>query len=79
MFGYIASWSDDLSFADVVVFQKDDFEQVSDILVCIDNLADLVDEVNDGLGLNFSLAHADRYGIISTYHPVPRSSLSAKD
>lgn len=64
MLGDVAGRRDDLSLADVVVFQEDDLEQVAHIRVVVHNVADLVDEVDDSLGHPVSwrsLATEDRY------------------
>lgn len=45
----VAGRDDDLGFADIVVFQEDDLEQVSNIFVRVDDPADLVDQMDDGL------------------------------
>jgi len=40
---------DDFGFADVVVLDEDDFEEVADVFVVVDDLADVVDQMDDGL------------------------------
>lgn len=46
----IAGRADDLCLADIVVGQVNDLEGVANILVIVDNLANLVDKVDDCLG-----------------------------
>jgi len=41
--------SDDFTFGNIVVFDIDNLEQVTDIRIVVDNFADLVDEVDDSL------------------------------
>jgi hypothetical protein len=45
----VAGGADDLSLADIVVFQENDLQQVTNVLVAVDHFPDLVDEVNDRL------------------------------
>ncbi|RMZ70021.1 hypothetical protein GMOD_00000054 [Pyrenophora seminiperda CCB06] len=50
VFANVAGRANDLCFADVVVGQIDDLEDVAHVFVVVDHLADLVDEMNDRLG-----------------------------
>ena len=50
MLADVRGWADDLGLADVVVLQVDDLEQVTYVFVIIDDLADAVYKVDDGLG-----------------------------
>ena len=49
MLADIRSRNDDFGFADVVVFHKNNLEKITDILVVVDDFANLVDQVDDGL------------------------------
>lgn len=46
----ITGWTNDLSLADVVVFQEDNLQKVANVLIGVDHSADLVDEMDDSLG-----------------------------
>lgn len=50
----VTGWSDDLGLADIVILKEDDFEGVANVLVSVDNLADLVNQVNDLLMVSYS-------------------------
>ena len=50
VFADIGSGNDHLGLADVVVLEEDNLEQVTNILVVVDNGADSVDQVNNLLG-----------------------------
>lgn len=50
VFGDVAGRGDDFSLADVVVLQKDDLQQVSNVRVVVHDISNLVDEMDDGLG-----------------------------
>jgi len=45
----VRSRGNDLGLADIVVLEEDDLQQITDILVVVDNASDLADEMNDGL------------------------------
>ena len=49
MFADITRWNNDFCFADIVVLQEHDFEKITNIFIRIDDLADLVDEMDDCL------------------------------
>ena len=49
MFTDVACRNDDLGLADIVILQEDDLEKIANLLISIDDLADLVDEMDDGL------------------------------
>lgn len=46
----IAGRDNDLSLADVVVFHENNLKQITNLLIVVDDLADLVDQVNNRLG-----------------------------
>lgn len=59
----VAGWDDDLGLADVVVLDEDDFQEISNILVIVDNSTNAVDQVDDSLShpvTRSSLATEDR-------------------
>lgn len=47
MLADIAGRHDDLGLGDIVIFEEDDLEEVSDVGIVVDNTAYLVDEVDD--------------------------------
>src|ERR1700712_1145576 len=47
MLTYVASWNDHFRFRDIVVLQKDDFQEVANILVLVDDGTNVVDEMDD--------------------------------
>lgn len=46
----IGSRDDDLSLGDVIVLNKDNLQQITNVLIVVDDSADTVDKVDDGLG-----------------------------
>lgn len=56
----VAGRADDLSLADIVILQEDDLEGITNILVIVDNISNLVDKVND------SLCHPVSWSSLST-------------
>lgn len=84
MFAQIGSRAKEFSFADIIVFNKDDLEQITDIRILVDNLSNGRDETDDGFSLPSLLASHVIYisgedTSVDTYHPVSRSSLATKD
>ena len=49
MLADVGGWDDDLGFADVVVFDVDDLEEIANVLVVVDDFANTVDQVDDCL------------------------------
>lgn len=47
MLAEVGSGDDDLGLANIVVLDEDNFEQVTDLLVLVDDGSDVVDEVNN--------------------------------
>ena len=50
VFAHVAGGDDDLSLTDVVILYENHLEEVTNILVIIDNSSNAVDQVNNGLG-----------------------------
>ncbi len=46
----VRGWGEDLGFADIVILDVDNLEEITDILVIVDDLANAADEVDDGFG-----------------------------
>ena len=66
MLGELSSRDNNLSRGDAVVRQENDFEQVADIGVVINFVRDVVDEFDDGFGVEiarsgFSSNHANSW------------------
>ncbi len=63
MLADIRSRGDDLSLADIVILDINDLEQIADIWVMVDDLADTADKVDDSLGHPVSRGSlATKYG-----------------
>lgn len=50
MLADVRGGTDNLGLADIVILDKDDLEQVSDVFVIVDDISDLVDQVDHSLG-----------------------------
>ena len=45
----VGGWDDDFCFADIVVFNIDDLEKITNVFIVIDDLANTADQVDDSL------------------------------
>lgn len=50
MLANIRRWGDDLGFADIVIFDINDLQEITNVLIVVDDLADAADEMDDCLG-----------------------------
>lgn len=51
MLRHLGSWNNDLSAGHIVVWQENDLQQVSDLVVAVDSLGNRGDQFDDGLGV----------------------------
>ena len=49
MLADVGGWDDDFCFADVVVFNVDDLEEVANVFIMVDDFANTADQMDDGL------------------------------
>lgn len=45
----VGGWYNDLTLADIVVFDENDFQEITNVGIVIDNIADFADQMNDCL------------------------------
>lgn len=70
---------DNLSFADIVILNEDNFEKVADILINVYYLTNCCDETDDGFCLGCVSLKLISSGVRNKYHPVARSCFATEN
>lgn len=79
MLADVGGRDNNLSFADIIILNEDDFEKIADILISVYNFTNCSDKTDDGFCLGCVSLKSFSSGVRDQYHPVTRSSFASKN